>query len=160
VRIVVGDFWSFEVKSLLAIPTNLGWTRDGMAVMGKGVAKDAAVRCPELIEVYGGFLRKQAGGVRIPWYRFGIGPGYLMLPTKPLDPVEPERSWRQGASLELIERALLSLKETLRWPEIPAVDVALPLLGTGEGGLRALDVIQLMERILPESRFTLVVRQP
>lgn len=157
-NVTVGDFWSHEVRSLLAIPTNLGWTREGMAVMGKGVAKDAAIRCPLLLPEYGRFVQRYAGSVRVPWYRFGVGPGYLMVPTKPLDKVSPERSWLQKADLETVEKGLLAMLKTLDWPEVPKVPVALPLLGTGEGGLKALDVILLMEKHLPGDRFTLVVR--
>lgn len=156
-KLHVGNFWNFELRSLLAIPCNQGWSRIGNAVMGKGIAKDAAARCVMLTSEYGRFLQRMQGEVRVPWYRFGIGPGYLMVPTKPLNRVAPEMSWRNKADLETIERGLLSLRKTLEWAEIPKVQVALPLLGCGEGKLLPSDVIPVMERILPEDRFVLVV---
>lgn len=156
-RLQVGNFWNFELRSLLAIPCNQGWSKTGTAVMGKGIAKDASTRCFMLASEYGRFLQRMHGEVRVPWYRFGVGPGYLMVPTKPLNRVAPEMSWRNKADLETIERGLLAMRNTLEWAEIPQAQVVLPLLGCGEGKLEPSDVVPLMHRVLPEERFLLVV---
>lgn len=55
-RVITGDLWTVEAAWRI-IPTNLNVRYDGTAVMGAGVALQAAQRYPRLSEDLGFFLR-------------------------------------------------------------------------------------------------------
>lgn len=158
-NILESDLWSYESHHLIVVPTNMGWRLDGVAVMGKGVAKEASKKYPLLAGNYGIFLQSVHGYPRVPWYRFGSGPGVLMVPTKPLNPDEPHLSWAGKADLTLIARALVEMKKTLEHPYVPKDTlVVLPMLGCGEGGLKREHVIPLLRELLPESKYLLILK--
>jgi hypothetical protein len=74
----------------------------------------------------------------------------IFFPVKPLlDPLNPERSWAQHASLELIQRSTVELAS------FPG-KIALTLPGCGNGGLAPDSVYPILKRYLTDDRFLLV----
>ena len=60
-RIEKGNVWDYHSKGYwVVIPTNLGWKANGEAVMGAGLAKQAAKRFPNLAKEYGSVLQDAA----------------------------------------------------------------------------------------------------
>ena len=105
-RILTKDLWEYHAQgAYVVITTNRCLKRDGRAVMGAGVALQAATRYPELPYQYAEFLRREqcvegegVGG-------FAVYPGYrlILLPTK--------LQWRDPSHLWLIEWGLQQLVE-------------------------------------------------
>ncbi|KKL05766.1 hypothetical protein LCGC14_2602780, partial [marine sediment metagenome] len=136
---------------LRVVPTNIGWRADGCNVMGRGVARQAAERCPELAEWYGGQCRKmsKAGRTLLAYFKPG---DLVMLPVKPLDEIQPHLSWRGEADPVLVERSIMQLAKTYFMR-----DVVLPLVGCGNGGLDPAVVIPVLKDYLRTDNFTLVL---
>jgi hypothetical protein len=147
-RIVTGDLWTVPAVWRV-IPTNTCVRRDGNAVMGAGIALQAARRHPNLPRELGAFLRHPIPGALVahfPAYRLSC------LPTK--------TDWRRPSDLNLIDRGLRQfLADLPSLPEAAAGPIALPLLGCGLGQLRSSDVLPLLHRLL-DDRFVLVLQSP
>jgi hypothetical protein len=148
-RIVHGDIWDLKFdRYWRVVPTNLGWRHDGRNVMGAGVAKQAAQRFPDLSAWYGKVCQ---GMARTVIFLASYEPGKLiMFPVKPLDMIQPHLSWRQGASLDLIDEMLVLLADETE-------QVILPLVGCGNGGLSPELVRPRIEKLLAADNFTLVL---
>lgn len=142
-REVRGNLWSFENDGALVVPTNLCVRADGLAVMGRGVALEAAHRYPELPREYGRRLRAGARGLEV-WE--GTCARLVLLPTK--------EDWRGSSSLGLIERGVRELAAC----EAVRGTVFLPLLGCGCGGLMEGAVLTVLRQHLRSARFVLVRR--
>jgi hypothetical protein len=147
-RTIHGDLWTPDAAWRL-IPTNTCVRRDGTAVMGSGIALQAAQRYPDLPRELGAFLRHPIRGAPVahfPAYRLSC------LPTK--------TDWRRPSDLDLIDRGLRQfLADLPSLPETAPGPIALPLLGCGLGQLRSSDVLPLLHRLL-DDRFVLVLRSP
>jgi hypothetical protein len=163
-----GDLWELRVNEehtwinhhdhWLVIFTNLGWKQNGAAVMGKGLALEAAKRVPTLPWVYGEWLRSY-------WEEwndhrmledvlyFDFPNRLILMPTKTLVPTAPERSWNQLSSIGLIYKGLLRLQRT---NFLYKVYMGLP--GCGHGGLKEEEVLPHCQRLL-DDRFHVVVRR-
>src|SRR3990167_6251952 len=94
---VQGNLWTFSADWRV-ITTN-GFVRsDGKAVMGRGVALQAAQKFTNLACEFGGLLKVHGNHVMgFPDYRL------LTMPVK--------HNWYEKADLELIERSCQELKE-------------------------------------------------
>jgi len=148
VKIVQGSVWDFYDRGArVVVPTNCGWRADGSAVMGAGVAGEAAKRFPSLPDWYGAVLRMLRAETPVVCHlRYRL----VLFPTKPLDEEFPHLSWRQNADLGLIRRSASQLAV------IPG-EIALPLVGCGQGKLALRDVVPLLAEVLGDDRFVLVV---
>jgi len=77
----VGDIWEHADRGeIIVITTNGSLTRDGRAIFGRGVARQAALRFPELADELGKLLAElgsHAGWQRIIVPRPGCGGGGL-----------------------------------------------------------------------------------
>lgn len=138
------DIWRFYGHARVVIPTNIGWTHAGLNVMGRGLARQAVDRFPEIAREYGEHcqIMKENTGI---WLCNG---GLVLFPVKPLDKARPNMSWKQDASLELIERStkqLASLSSNGAWL------TAVPLVGCGNGRLKEEDVLPILRRHLDDS---------
>jgi hypothetical protein len=114
------DVWDLHAAGLwVVIPTNVTCKGDGTAVMGAGLALDAATRFPDLPARYGRALR--AGNPRV-----AIGDHRLLLaPTKD--------HWREPAQMALV---LELLDGAVRWTTAnPELGLAVVAPGCGLGGL-------------------------
>lgn len=154
-REVVGDLWSYVQTHAIAVPTNIGWTKDGRNVMGRGVAKQAAERYPGLASWYGAYCRERSveAGV-VSWSPVSDVAEIVLFPTKPLA-ADPALSWRGSASLWLVEHSAWQLYRLCASGGIHR-SVALPLVGCGNGNLAEEDVLPLLRKILDDDRFLLV----
>lgn len=169
--IVHGDLWDYHPEYWIVITTNLGWKANGENVMGAGVAKEAALRYPDLPKWYGQECLNHGlhpnptlgyGGVTI--YRPGR---MIMMATKDLNPDAPWLSWRANSTLDRIEKSLESLSGLSESVSLfnlqdyyPHGDIYLPPPGCGNGGLALDDVMPLLEKYLgpaPDT-FHLVLR--
>ena len=131
--------------------------------MGAGVAAELAQRFPLAPYIWGFHCFYKKALANVIW----SPRGWIGFPTKALDPVFPELSWKAASNVVLIERSaeqLASLRlpsrEDLRYYGIgdglDSDEVVLPLVGCGEGRLHKDDVIPILEKYL-DDRFTLIV---
>lgn len=138
-----GDIWSIA-PGFVVIPTNAVTKGYGTAVMGAGLALDAAKRYPE--------LPKKLGEHILRWdTRPFVYSNVICVPTK--------YSWRQPSDLELIDhgcRELVLLANV--FSALGNNDpILLPKLGCGLGGLNwERQVRPLMDSLLESERFILV----
>lgn len=135
-----GDLWKWQQEAphgqvrWVVIPTNLEVKKDGAAVMGAGLAKQAAERYKSLPHYYGGRMKDTANGFLVVAGTAKV----ICLPTK--------ARWKDRSVFALIELGLHSLAE---WKQTRPDDlVGLPKLGCGLGGLKWEEVKPLMERYL------------
>lgn len=138
-KIIRGNIWN--QVGWKVIPTNLSIRSDGLAVMGRGLAKQATDLFPHLQKEYGSFLKEK----RIPELYFFPEIKLIMLPVK--------YRWIDKASLLLIDNGLQELSQ-LNHKDFSSVN--LPLLGCGFGELNESEIMPLLEKYL-DDRFTLVL---
>ena len=125
----VGDIWEYADRAVIAITTNGSLTPDGRAIFGRGVARQAALRYPELAYKSGRLLAE--GGNHV----FDLGGGIVTFPVE-------ETPWSQP-DLRIIARSaeeLRLLADRSGWERI-----VVPRPGCGGGGLAWQDVKPLLE---------------
>ncbi len=137
-----GDIWELAAQpqhGWVIVPTNTDVKQNGNAVMGKGLAKQAADQLDYLPRLLGQHIKTWGEEIfayeaEQKWSRgtFGIlqkPMRVVCLPTK--------TTWRQGSDLELIERGCKALKllayQLNNSPDVHEFFV--PRLGAGLGGL-------------------------
>ena len=145
-REITGDLWSYWVENYPVCVTVNGCVRqDGRAVMGCGVAAQAARRIPELPARLGSFI-KEHGWEKV----YQLAPGVLSFPVKRDQGVcdggnvvrhmahkfrvgDPVPGWALKAEVEIIADSLVLLK---RWAGyFERGHIILPRPGCGAGGL-------------------------
>lgn len=137
-----GDLWEYAIQNWICITTNLGWNKAGEAVMGAGIAKQAADRYPELRSWYGAKNRWRDIGQEVT--DLYHPKKLIMLPTKGINYAYPWLSWKTDSSLPLIEQSLMSMVRVTEAYGDPGIDsVYLPPPGCGNGGLRIEQVAQM-----------------
>jgi hypothetical protein len=137
---VFGNLWEFD--GIIAITTNGSVKRDRTCVMGRGCAKQAAARFPDLPYKLGTKISVQGNHVFcFPEYRL------ITFPVK--------HNWWETADLDLIER---SARELLKIIEVKKIEEAiyLPRPGCGNGRLRWEDVEKILSPILNSDQFHIV----
>lgn len=136
----IGNLWTIEADAR-CITTNGIVKRDGTAVMGAGVAKQAVARYPGVDRVLGDFLSQVGNHVHY------LGKGLISFPTK--------HDWKNPSNIKLIERSakeLVDLTDTYQWQR-----VAMPPPGCGLGNLDWNDVKPVLDQYL-DDRFIVVFR--
>ena len=114
-----GDIWEYAATGVIVITTNGSLTRDGRAIFGRGVARQAALRHPGLAEKLGILLAAQGNHV------FDLGDGIVTFPVE-------ETPWSLP-DLRIIARSAQELKtlaDVSGWQQ-----VVVPRPGCGGGGL-------------------------
>lgn len=157
-KTLTGDIWELATREdLIVVTVNVGWTRIGKAVMGRGLAREATRRWPKVAWAWGKLCQEHGAGAPpsifptpgSKWCR-----GLILFPTKPLDSREPWLSWRQDSSYELIEHWLPWLNTSVATLELPPVShVLVPTLGCGCGNLNPDRVALMLEEHLTCERF-------
>ena len=114
------DVWELHEDGFwVLVPTNTCRKKNGSAVMGAGLARDAALRFPGLAARYGLALEAGQDRLAVPKHRLLLGP------TKD--------DWRQPAKIDLVAELLDGVA---RWCQShPGEAVAVPSPGCGNGGL-------------------------
>jgi len=139
---IKGDIWSFwQSRQWVAITTNGIVKKDGTAVMGKGIALQAAQRFPDLPKQLALKIKSMGNCVFIfPEYRVAT------FPTK--------TDWKNNSDLLLIGDSCRQLRQLLFIHSIEKI--FLPRPGCENGGLLWKDVKPVLESILIEDRFVVV----
>ena len=164
---IVGNIFDLpaapEGPVIVCITTNGQTNSRREAVMGRGVAKEAADRWPGIARVLGERLRAPAaynGGNHvhiIPTANLPVSAPWMLasFPTKD--------HWRDRfSSIDLIERSAheLRLVVDLHFRSHPHARVALPRPGCKNGHLSWPNVRARLAPILPEDRWLIVERDP
>lgn len=137
-----GSIWSHFPCQAAVIPTNGETNAKGEAIMGKGVALQAAKLYTDLPLRLGAVL-KATGNI---CYVFFMPDGALItFPTK--------GDWKRPSTLSRIEKSLHQLVFLANSLQIQ--NISLPLVGCGAGGLSKESVKPLLEKHL-DDRFTLL----
>jgi hypothetical protein len=141
--------------------------------MGRGLAKQAAKRFPELPAIYGKICRdtaysKTPDGSFAPmpfvaWSRGsslfgGDQPGLILFVVKPLNKDAPHLSWARPADLGAIEASCQCLVDWMVTMHKPLV--AIPLVGCGAGGLDSSTVMPVLERHFGDFDNIVLVQEP
>jgi len=114
------DGWElYRQGYVLVIPTNRTTNKEGCAVMGAGLAKQASQMFSDLSMRYGQALR--AGDSKV----FFAGLRLICVPTK--------EHWSEPAQIGLVAAACDFIKATAK--DYPALQFAVPRLGCGLGKL-------------------------
>lgn len=137
------DVWARGEDEWIVIPTNLQVRQDGEAVMGAGLARQAAERYPSLARQYGASLRD--GRTRLAVHSFRL----LLAPTK--------SKWREPADLTLLEGTIGAVAGWSR--RHPDCRVLVPALGCGRGDLEWDDVRPMLQEGLAGCNVALVPPQ-
>ncbi len=126
VQEISGDLWTFHAQGeWVAIPTNGIVNPSGDAVMGAGLAKDAATRHPDLPRLLGQELRRSGNRpYAFPYARI------ITVPTK--------HHWQQPSDLQLIVDSIQAVVRMIEQRNMTRV--YFPRLGCGLGQLSWPDV--------------------
>ena len=136
----LGDIWEQADRgAAIVITTNGSLTRHGRAVIGRGVARQALLRFPDLADRLGGLLAEQGS------HAFDLGGCLVSFPVE-------ETAWSQP-DLRIIARSA----EELRWLADRSgwQRVFVPRPGCGGGGLAWKDVRPLLAPWF-DDRFTII----
>jgi hypothetical protein len=134
---ISGDLWDyFEIPNhVICITTNGDVTANGLAVMGRGCAWEAAVRIPHIAKLIALHLRDNGNVPKM--FLCGV----LTFPVK--------HHWHQKADMELIRS---SAEWLARWAKLnPAITYVLPRPGCGNGRLSWPAVHETINPILPDN---------
>jgi len=148
-----GDIWKeFEARpeSYLVIPTNVGWKADGENVMGRGLAKQAAEKFPELPGLYGSCCQKYGEEVFV-----HVGRRIICAPTKPLNKEHPHLSWKAFSTFKDVKKSYRQIRDLSQ----KGLTIVTPLLGAGNGGLRFTDAMMLVDEAKMPDNVILVLLQ-
>jgi len=147
-EITGADIWDFHARGLrICITTNGDINRYGRAVMGRGVAKQAALKFPNLPLELSRQLRTGGNNVHLfPHYNL------CTFPVK--------RHWKDMADLKLIEQSCIQLSSRcgwFGWHEAKTV-IVIPRPGCGNGGLDWSQVKPILEKHFVSNSFWVVTR--
>lgn len=135
----VGDIWQYAGAAVIAITTSGSVTRRGTAVLGRGVARQAAQRVPDLAVILGNLIAVYGNHVH------NLGHGLVSFPVE-------ETAWSLP-DLRIIARSAAELRQLADaegWTR-----VVVPRPGCGGGGLEWTTVSPLLEPWFDE-RFTII----
>lgn len=138
----IGDIWQYADSWVIVITTNGSLTRDGRAIFGRGVARQAALRFPALAENAGKLVAERGNHV------CDLGNGIVTFPVE-------ETPWSLP-DLRIIARSARELRDLAdfsAWQQI-----VVPRPGCGGGGLAWENVRPLL---LPwfDGRFLVISQQ-
>lgn len=116
----VADAWKLHAQGFwLVVPTNQTVRKDGNAVMGAGLAFQAAQKFPDIPARYGKSLQAKS-------YRMAFNDHRLLLVPTKID-------WRQSSSTRLVSEGAQGIA---KWAIAhPTEKIVVPALGCGKGGL-------------------------
>jgi len=137
---VAANLWSFQSSGIIVVTTNGFVKKDGSCVMGRGCAREAAIKFPQLPFELGSRIRDTGNHCyNFPQYKL------ISFPVKHV--------WMQDADLALIER---SAHELVELHATQPLRFYLPRPGCGNGGLYWSAVKPVLEPILQTDDYTVV----
>lgn len=139
---IIGNLWDYDGRGLLALTTNGSLSRDKRAILGRGCARQAGERFPQLAERLGALLDLHGNHVH------ELGDGLVSFPVE-------ETAWSLP-DLRLIRRSAEELRRLADRNLYRLIVVPRP--GCGLGGLRWPEVRPLLVDLFDE-RF-LVISSP
>ena len=141
-----GDIWKlqYECQGWVVVPTNTTLRMGGSAVMGAGLAKQAAERWLYLPKDLGEHIRMFND---------------ILFLSRPIICLPTKHDWRKPSQLEWIERGCIELRNFADL--LTSIDhhnaILLPTLGCGLGGLDwERQVRPVVDSLLEGDRFVLV----
>lgn len=148
----VGDLFTYSVNYgdsdkyvARVIPTNGMVSTTGKAIMGRGVALQAATKYKTLPTILGSLILSK--GNRVHELPLEGGPIFVSFPTK--------YHWREPADLKLIERSAQELISLLNERNYDMV--IMPKPGTGNGNLNWSKVKPVLESVFKnDTRITIL----
>ncbi len=136
-KLIRGNIWDSGADAI-CVTTNGIIKHNGRAVMGRGIALQAANRYPQLALALAKAIRDNGNHV----HRFEENDcAIITFPTK--------NHWRDPSSIELIAQSaheLVYISQTFN-------RVALPYPGCANGQLDIFDVVQVIKPILSDDKF-------
>ena len=144
------DIWDiWDNGYTICICTNGFVKKNGDAVMGRGLAYEAAKKFPNLQREFGNRL-KEVGNVVDWWPKYRI----FTFPTK--------HNWREESNIDLIRKSCKSLNEwsTQRGVGLLKGLVFLPIPGIGNGKLDKKLVMPILEDEFDGNEYIVIVEKP
>lgn len=139
---VTGNLWTFPAD-VRCITTNGFVKKNGECVMGRGCAREAAKKLPQLPKLLGDFIKNN--GNHVGWlYGSTHGDIIFSFPVK--------HNWWERADLDLIARSAEEIKVAVPGKRT----VLIPRPGCGNGQLSWDDVKPVIEPILADDRFKII----
>lgn len=139
------DLWDMSITAdARCITTNGSVRKDGLLVMGRGVAAQAALKVPFLQEFLGWNVAN-LGSRCYPCYSSDLGCWIVSFPVK--------HQWFEKADLELIKVSCQQLMDLCTW--FSWRTVLLPRPGCGNGGLHW-DAVERVISPLLDSRIIVI----
>ena len=141
---VTENIWNYLGQGIIAITTNGSLTPDGRAIPGRGVARQAAERFPELFRQLGLLIQAEGNHVH------ELPGGLVSFPVE-------DTPWSLP-DLRLIRRSALELRalaDQRGWQQI-----VVPRPGCGGGGLRWEDVRPILEGHFDERFIVVAAPEP
>ena len=139
---ISGDLWDYQGRAILALTTNGSLSRDQRAILGRGCARQAGERFPDLAQRLGALLQQRGNHVH------ELGDGLVSFPVE-------ETAWSLPDP-RLIRRSAQELRELADRAGYQLILVPRP--GCGYGGLSWPEVRPLLADLFDE-RF-LVISAP
>ncbi len=134
-----GDIWDYLGKGIIAITTNGYVNKDGRAMLGQGVARQAAERFPQLLRELGEAIR--TGGNHV----FELAHGLVSFPVEDSPWSLPDQRLIRRSACELRE-----LADCRGWSLI-----VVPRPGCGGGGLDWREVAPILKDLF-DDRFHVI----
>ena len=133
---VKGNIWDHHFNGAwVCVTTNGICKKNGDAVMGAGIAKDAAERFPDLPAKLGKYL-KQYGNRLFVFKEYRI----ITFPTK--------HNWKDQSDIALIEKSCRELMAVA--DKFGMIDISMPRPGCSNGGLKWSDVKAVITPLLDQ----------
>ncbi len=142
-KLAKGNMWTaYREADLFCITTNSFVKKDGSAVMGAGIAKQAKERLPGIDLAIGQRILQECGQTRGGVYGLLVSDHW---PKARLAAFQVKTNWNDKASLALIRRSTEAL---IAWCDIhPKAKVQLNFPGIGNGKLKRDDVLPIIEAL-------------
>lgn len=142
---IVGNFWDvYKNYDAIVVTTNGILKQDGSLVMGAGIAKDFAIKFPDVPASFGRLVKKYGNRCYI---LLAHSPAIISFPTK--------HHWKDPSDPDLIKSSaelLSTLVEVNNFKK-----ALLPRPGCGMGGLSWSDVKPVLSEFLDE-RFDIITQ--
>ena len=135
ITIVRGNIFNTKAQTVVNTVNCVG-------VMGKGIALVYKLRYPQMFDIYHDYCKRHLIGIGKLWLYKGdeTDPWVLNFPTK--------FHWKYPSKMEYLEAGLQKFVDSYK--EKGITSIAFPLLGTHNGGLDKIEVLDLMHKYLEQ----------